>query len=189
MPESPNLDLSLIDLEHLWNAPPTNPLSKSAPEVLGVSGADHLVNLLHLDTAKQQAKTLVLLLPPAKASAAAADKTTLALHRWAEYRLERELRELGNTYRYGWRVAGIALILLALCLAGSSVFAHESTAWMGPLLRKTFEYGFEIMGWVMLWHPIEVLVFSPLAIRLRIAVLRALAQMQVVIRPDEVPGA
>jgi hypothetical protein len=185
MAESANLALNLTDLGHLFNAPPTNPLSKSAPEILGVSGADYLLNLLHLDLAKQQERTLVLLLPAAKASSSSAEEATRALRRWAEYRLERELRELRNTYHYGWRVMGVALILLALCLAASSVFAHDSAQWMKPILRKTLEYGFEIMGWVMLWHPIEALVFSPLAIRLRVSALRALASIEVAIKPDD----
>ena len=53
---------------------------------------------------------------------------------------------------------------------------------MRPLLRKTLEYGFEIMGWVLLWHPIDVLVFTPLDIRYRIHALQTLASVNVVIR-------
>jgi hypothetical protein len=50
---------------------------------------------------------------------------------------------------------------------------------LSPLIRKTLEYGFEIIGWVVLWHPIDVLVFSPVAIRARITALRSLESMPV----------
>ena len=57
---------------------------------------------------------------------------------------------------------------------------------MRPIFRKTFEYGFEIIGWVVLWHPIDVLGFTPLAVLARMTALRALASKDVVIRAD--PG-
>ena len=44
-----------------------------------------------------------------------------------------------------------------LHVVGDSLFASELTAGLRPLLRKTLEYGLEIVGWVMLWYPIEVL--------------------------------
>ena len=73
---------------------------------------------------------------------------------------------------------------LAICLALSSLFASDVTQWMRPLIRKTFEYGFEIIGWVILWHPIDVLVFAPVAIRARVSALQALACLNIVILAD-----
>ena len=78
--------------------------------------------------------------------------------------------------------------MLAVCLALSSLFASDLTEWMRPLIRKTFEYGFEIIGWVILWHPIDVLVFSPVAIRARLAALQTLATVDVVIRAEPARG-
>jgi hypothetical protein len=55
-------------------------------------------------------------------------------------------------------------------------------AWMRPLFRHTLEYGFEILGWVMLWHPIDILGFNVLQIHIRIAPLKTLASIPVEIR-------
>jgi hypothetical protein len=178
------LKLPLSDLADLFNAPPVAPLSRSPAEVLGVSGVEHLLNLLHMDKGLQQSHLLTLLLPPEKAASVSAEQATRALHRHVEMRLERERRELRNTYRYGWRVTGITLLLLALCLGLASVFTSELTAGLRPLVRSTFEYGFEIIGWVLLWHPIDVLAFVPLAIRARIEALQTLAAVTVVIQAD-----
>src|SRR5262249_31522655 len=155
------LMLALTDLSHLFNALRVEPLSRSPTEVLGVSGVDYLLNQLHMDKRRLQARTLTLLLPLEKISSASAEQVTRALHRVAELRLERERAELRNTYRYGWKVTGLALIMLAVCLALSHVFTSEWTEWMRPLTRTMFEYGFEIIGWVLLWHPIDVLAFVP----------------------------
>jgi hypothetical protein len=179
------LVLSLADIVHLFNAPRIEPLSRSPPEVLGVSGVDYLLSLLHLDKKWQRARRLAILLPPGKATPALAEQTTRALHRMAALRIEQQRRQLRDTYRYGWKAAGIAVVILAVCLSLSSLFTSEQAEATRPLLRKTFEYGFEIVGWVILWHPIEVLVFEPLAIRSRIAALKTLATVEVFIRSEE----
>jgi len=179
------LVLLLTEIAHLFDAPRIEPLSRSPAEVLGVSGVDYLLNLLHMDKHRQRARTLSLVLPPEKATAGLAEQTTRALHRLAELRLEQQRQELRNTYRYGWKVFGVALVILVICLAFSSLFTSELTEWMRPLTRTTFEYGFEIIGWVMLWHPIEVLGFTPLAIRSRINALQTLAAVDVVIKADQ----
>ena len=183
--DSGELALPLTEIGHLFNAPRIDPLSHSPAEVLGVSGVDYLLTLLHMNKKRQRARTLSLLLPPEKASAALAEQTTRALHRLAEWRIVQQRQELRNTYRYGWKVFGVAMVILMICLAFSSLFTSDLTEWMRPLTRTTFEYGFEIIGWVMLWHPIEVLGFTPLAIRSRIAALQTLAAVDVVIQPDQ----
>ena len=87
-----------------------------------------------------------------------------------------------NSYRYGWRVAGFWIVTLAICLGLSTLFASDLTEWMGPLMRRTLEAGFEIVGWVILRHPIQVLVFAPVASRVRLTALRTLASLDAVIR-------
>lgn len=182
--ESAALVLPLTDVAHLFNAPPIDPLSDSPVEGLGISGVEHLLSMLHLDKPRQRTRVLTLLLPAEKAAAASAQQLTTALHRYAGWRIEHEHSELRNTHRYGLKVSGFALIMLTICLALSSLFASGLTEWMRPLVRTTFEYGFEIIGWVILWHPIDLLVFSPVAIRARLAALQTLAAVDVVIRAE-----
>jgi hypothetical protein len=191
MLQSSELILPLSDLSHLFNAPPqVDPSSPSPAEVLGTSGVDYALSLLHLNKLMQRdTSTLALLLPPRDAQAATPQQVQANLRRLIDFRIERERRELRNTYRYGWKVAGIAFIALALCLGMSSLFSSQMTENMRPLLRKTLEYGFEIVGWVMLWHPIDVLGYTPLAIRSRIRAMEALGAMEVVIRTQEPAGA
>jgi hypothetical protein len=187
--ESGELSLPLNDIEHLFNAPRVDPSSPGPLEGLGISGVEYLLSQLHLDKTRQRARTLTLTLPADMAAAASAKQVTNALRRYAGWRIERERRELRNTYRYGWKVTGFALVMLTICLALSSLFASDLTEWMRPLVRKTFEYGFEIIGWVILWHPIDVLVFSPVGIRARQAALHTLATVDVVLRAEPSPAA
>lgn len=183
---APEIELSLNDISDLFNAPRVDPFSRGPLESCGVSGVDYLLDLLHMDKTLQRASSLTLFLPAEKAAAYTAESVTVALRRHAQLQVERETRLMRNSYRYGWRVAGFSIVMLTICLVLAALFASDLTEWMSPLLRRTLEAGFEIMGWVMLWHPIEVLVFAPVAIRVRLAALQTLATLNVVIR--EAPG-
>ena len=183
---STELVLRLSDPAHLFNAPRIDPSSLGPLEGRGVSGVEYLLELLHLDRKRQRTRTLALLLPAEKAEAVLPGPVTSALRRHLQWRIDHERREMRNTYRYGWKVTVFAVVMLMVCLALSSIFASDMTQWMRPLIRKAFEYGFEIIGWVILWHPIDVLVFSPVAIRARISALQSLASMEVVMRAEPI---
>lgn len=179
---APELELVLNDIMDLFNAPPVDPFSRGPLEGCGVSGVDHLLSYLYIDKTLQRAARLTLTLPTDKAGACTAAAVTDALRRHVQLKVEREERDMRSSIRYGRRVAVFSIVMLAICLGLSSFFASELTEWMRPFIRRTFEAGFEIIGWVILWHPVQVLVFAPAAIRVRLAALRTLANLKVVIR-------
>jgi hypothetical protein len=180
------LVLPLADVAHLFSVPPADPLAASPTQVLSTSGVDYLLGVLRAEPPRRP-RTLALLLPADETTPELTERTTRALRRHAELRIEVEKRELRALFWSGWRVAALAILLLAICLGLSSIFTSPLTESMGPLLRKTFEYGFEITGWVILWHPIDLLVFAPMAYRSRIRALRKLGSCEVVIRQN--PGS
>jgi hypothetical protein len=171
--------LLMRDLAQHFNPPPVDPLSPSPPEVLGISGAQYV--LRQLETRRHvKAETLHLVLPDGKLAPALADRTRQALERYAQYRIQEQEALARETRRRGLRVTVAALALLAFFLSLSNLFASDITEGMRPLLRKTLEYGFEIVGWVMLWHPIEALVFEPITIKHKVTALRRLMDLRVV---------
>jgi hypothetical protein len=178
-PPPDTLQLPMRDVAHLFNAPPVDPLSPGLPEVLGISGVEYV--LQQLETKRPvKLKSVRLVVPEGKFSPALAGETEHALRRYAESRIPQQQTLVRETRRHGWRLTAFAIVLLAFFLALSSLFASDLTAGLRPLLRKTLEYGFEIVGWVMLWYPIEVLVFQPIAIKSRIKALRRLMELRVV---------
>src|SRR3954465_13551012 len=102
------LVLPLTEMEHLFNASRVDPLSRSPAEVLGVSGVDYLLGLLHLHRQRQQARTRALLLPPEKATGTQAEPAAGELHRHGFVRMEQQRRELRGICHYGWKATGIA---------------------------------------------------------------------------------
>jgi hypothetical protein len=103
---APEFQLSLNDNSDLFNAPRVDPFSLGPLEGSGVSGVDHLLSLLHMDKTLQRASLLTLVLPAEKAATCTAESVTGALRRHVQLRMEREQREMRNSYCYGWRVAG-----------------------------------------------------------------------------------
>jgi hypothetical protein len=179
-PAADSLLLRIRDIDHMFNAPAVDPLSMGLPEVLGISGAEYLLSQLR--TRQIKLETVTLALPDGRIVPGLADQTQQAFRRFAEYRIKQHETSLRETRRRGWRATVVALILLSIFLTLASLLASEATTGLPSLLRRTLEYGFEITGWVMLWHPIELLVFEPFLLKDKIAALRKLAQLQVVIR-------
>jgi hypothetical protein len=167
----------------MFNAPAVDPLSPGPSEALGISGAEYL--LLQLEVWRRSSFTTVqLIMPEEKVFPALSHQTEQALQRYADCRVVQQQLQLRETRRHGWRLAAAAIVLLAFFLTLSSLVASEWAAGIRPLYRRTLEYGFEIVGWVMLWYPIEVLVYQPIAIKGKIRALRKLAKLRIVVVPE-----
>jgi hypothetical protein len=175
---SETLLLAITDLTHMFNAPAVDPLSRGLPEILGVSGVEYLLDQLRHDNTK----TLQLILPEREILPRIAEHIQQALRRFAESRIQQQETLMRETRRRGWKITVAALVVLAIFLSLSSLFGSEMAQGIPSLLRKTLEYGFEIIGWVMLWRPIEILVFEPIALKDNIAALKKLAKLRVLIR-------
>lgn len=175
------IQLVLSRLTDLFNAPLLDPLSRSPAEAAGISGVEYLLGQLQVRAGRTRPELLVLCLPPDASTSGDASAVYEALHRYTEMRISNELNAMRATRRYGLRILGLALLMLALLLALSALFASDFTAWIPAVLRRPLEYGFEIVGWVMMWHPIEVLVFNPMSHRSKLRALRGLARMKVVL--------
>jgi hypothetical protein len=177
----PRLEIAIAELGHLFNVPAIDPLSASLPERLGLSGVDGLLEELQLRPRLEAVAELVVCLPTGTANPALVAHMQAALKAHLAMRIERQTQAIRATALYGWRVFAVALGLLALCLAISSIFASESLGVLPPWLQRTLESGFEIVGWVMMWHPVDVLLFEPVRLRRKLRALRLLAGARVVV--------
>ena len=174
------LTLPLTDIAHLFNAPAVDPTSIGVPEILGMAGVEYLLQQLEMVKGRGST-TLRLVLPRPRVISGMAEQSETALRTYAEWRIEQLQLAVRATRRHGRRLTLVAVLLLAVFLGLSTIFASELTEGMRPLLRKTFEYGFEIVGWVMLWYPLEVLVFQPIALKTRISALRRVKGLRVIV--------
>lgn len=77
-----------------------------------------------------------------------------SLKHYFEYRAEVTLRQLKQLIRQGRVSLLIGLAFLILCNAAATLFAPGSGTWHG-ILRE----GLSILGWVAMWHPLEILLY------------------------------
>lgn len=87
-----------------------------------------------------------------------------------EYELERHDRRRRREVREGFGTLFIAFGLIALFISVSQVFKDQFTGTLGIALKESLI----ISGWVLLWRPVEVLIYDGIPWRRRRRVLRNL---------------
>lgn len=94
------------------------------------------------------------------------------------YELERLIRNRRREVRLGYVALLIAFSLIALFISLAQLVAAELTTAFGAALKETLI----ISGWVLLWRPVEVLIYDGLPWRRRRRVLSHLLAAPVEVR-------
>ena len=80
-----------------------------------------------------------------------------AIHRHFCYRREQSQKKYRRTLQYGWRILFIALGLLAVIFSLTEIALHFIP---DNRLVQFFRESFIILGWVVLWRPLELLLYD-----------------------------
>jgi hypothetical protein len=107
------------------------------------------------------------------------DKADIAesIHHYFAYRTEMNQREFRHLMREGWTSLLIGLAFLAACMT----IAQTVTAYMGrwnPVIKE----GLTIIGWVVMWYPLEIYLYRWWPIRNLGRIYRKLSEIPVEIR-------
>ncbi len=149
-----DLVLRLRDIEELFIAPALDPLNG---QFHSMSGIDQILVKLR-PRALDQTSRLIILLPPDQLSDDLEKRCKEALRGFCADRLQAIDLEKAQLNRQGFKELKLGLMFLAICLLVSSSIAARN--W-GPQLLSTFLIeGFVIVGWIALWHPVDLLLFS-----------------------------
>jgi hypothetical protein len=171
-------------IEHLFVAPDTDPLAQHEGEVMGEPALLRVVR--HLLAARKLSGThrLVVLLPGDKMAPGLADRVRAALERYCRLKLEDNDAQLRVLRHQAGRLLVRGLLILAVCVGLSSLFSSEALSFLPPLINNTLGEGFNVIGWVMLWRPVETYFFEPLPIRTSSEVHRFLKGLALEVRPQ-----
>ena len=102
-----------------------------------------------------------------------------AIHNYFAYREAQERRHLHRLFHDGRIALVIGFGFLFFCvLLRQFVFSFENVAASGMLGE-----GLLIIGWVAMWHPLEIFLYEWVPIRRRCRILTELSKMRVVIQP------
>jgi hypothetical protein len=129
-------------------------------------------------------RKLVVLLPADKIEPGLAERARAALVRYCTLKVEDNEALLRLGRREAGRLLARGALILMVCVGLSSVFRSESFTLLPPLLSNAIGEGFNVIGWVMMWRPVEAYVFNPIPIRTSISVHSFLKSLQIEIRPQ-----
>lgn len=176
--------IRLDTIDQLFNAPEIDPFSTEEVDVLGEPALLRAVRRLQAHRIRNwEGVKLTLELPPDQISPDLDRRTQEALGRYCAAKIEdnklqirlsrmRSLIGLGMVTVISIIVIGLAYLLL------NSVFAGASDTAKGVVAASV-----SVFVWVILWDPMEKLLFDWVQPRLENNVLRKLQGIDIVIRP------
>jgi len=183
-PPGEEIVVQIAEIEHLFIAPDANPMSRHEGEVMGEAGLLRVVRRLMAAREMTGVRELVVLLPVDKIEPGLRERARAALERYCTLKLEDNDAQLRVMRREAGGLLLRGLLILIFCVGVSSLFRSETVTFLPPLLNNALGEGFNVIGWVMLWRPVETYFFDPLPIRRSSVVHRFLKSLQIEIRPQ-----
>ena len=108
-----------------------------------------------------------------------------AVHAHFERALLRTDRRRREQLQTGWIALAIAAIAVTVLMGLSELVAKNVVGTLGSGLREALV----ISGWVLMWRPIEVLIYDSIPWRRERRILRALSEAHIDVRSDEAAKA
>ena len=126
----------------------------------------------------------VIMLPSAQVKPGLSGDIAKAVDRYCAMGISKAENEIRMLRREGIRTLLIGLSLFVIFVSIAESLVH--TGLPSPVKNFLGEDGlFIVVGWVGLWYPIETLLYTPRPYRQEIAVLRAIRQMHIEVRPTD----
>jgi hypothetical protein len=182
---SDDLVVQVAKVEHLFVAPDTDPLAQHEGEVMGEPALLRVVRRLLAAHKMRGTQKLVVLLPPDRIETGLGERVRAALQRYCTLKLEDNDAQLQVLRRQAVRLLLRGVLILAVCVGLSSLFQSDLIVFLPPLLKNALGEGFNVIGWVMLWRPVETYFFDPLPIRTSSEVHRFLSSLRIEIRAQQ----
>lgn len=98
-----------------------------------------------------------------------------------EYEVNRLRRRRGEEIRVGWTALAVAVAAVVALTGIAELVASVVTGTLGAGLREALV----ISGWVLMWRPIELLVYDGIASHRERRVLRRLSSAKIEVHPGE----
>lgn len=149
-----SIDITLNTLEELFVPRTVDPLIEDYPPRGDVSGVAHAVNVFYAKP-KYGSMELRISLPPSEVTPDVADRMSTGISRWCGARLVDVDEEIHASRWRGSRTLLFAFAALFLFTGLSKILGQYDN-----ILLEILSEGFNIAGWVALWFPLEVLMFS-----------------------------
>ena len=179
-----DLVVQVGNIRDLFTAPDVDPLSQHEGEVMGEPALKRVARRLMAAGRMSGEHKLVVLLPGDMIEPGLDERARMALVRYCTLKLEDNDATLREMRRIARLLLLRGVLILIVCVGLASVFRSEAIKFLPPLLNNALGEGFNVIGWVMLWAPVEAYFFNPIPIRTSSTVHRFLKSLRIEIRPQ-----
>jgi hypothetical protein len=184
VPGGGEIVVQVNDVRHLFVAPEIDPLAGNEGEVMGEPALLRVVRRLMASRRMREVHKLVVLLPPEKIEPGLEERVRTAVTRYCSLKIQGNDELLRVMRREAGALLLRGIVILMVCMGLSSLFAREAFTVVPELLNSTLSEGFNVIGWVMMWRPVEAFFFNPLPIRTSTAAHRFVQTLHIELRPD-----
>lgn len=178
-------NIEIAALDQIFNAPDADPFSVNANTVLGEAALERLIRDLQLHPfRKTEGTQLVVTLPAEQITPGLQTELAAAIHRYCDARIENNRLDI-RLGRQQHTLGLIMVTLISLALGGitylllQTVFAGASEG-----AQTLIAGGACIFVWVIMWDPLEALLFEWVPPVRENYTLRRIKNMQVVVQPQ-----
>ncbi len=153
-----NITIKIHDLKNLFIAPKQNPLSNYECIRSGEAALPRAIRFHDVMGTWDHVK-LIIQLPYNKIESMKVDTIHDSLHQYLKGLLEENQFNLFIFRRNAIRIFRNAFLFLAFCMALITIIGNETfLPNMPPFLRTVLVEGFTVVGWVVLWRPLELVL-------------------------------
>ena len=148
------VDIVIDTPDELFVPRAVNPLTEDYAPHGDVSGVEYAVNEFYARPSYRSMELRVSL-PASEITPETADRMSTGISRWCRARLRDVNEEIRASLWRGRRTLLIALVALFFLIGLSKILARYDN-----IVLEILSEGLSIAGWVALWFPLEVLMFS-----------------------------
>jgi hypothetical protein len=176
--------IRLDSIDQLFNAPDMNPFSEEEVDVLGEPALLRAVRrLLSHHIRNWEGMQLVLELPADQITPGLEQQTEQALRRYSAAKIE----DNHLTIRLGRNrsLIGLGMVTVISIVVIGLAYLLFSTIWAGAAdgVKTLVAASISVFVWVILWDPMEKLLFDWVAPHMENTILRRIPTLDIVIRP------
>lgn len=180
MPNDITLAVSLDTIDELFVAPELDPLRGKFESQ---SGIDRLITLLPPKRGPESVAISIELSGDAVANAFTGTHVAAALDGYADQRIRHLRTDKKRLEKRGRTELVFGILFLAACLALSSTLAALDFG--TPWLTQFYTEGLVIVGWIALWHPVDLLLFERWPLNREIGALERLRVASIAVGEQE----
>lgn len=157
--EGERVVLELDSVSQLFNSFDANPFSDREDVALGDAGLDRLLTRVQLNP-RRRAAELIIRLPAAEITPDLAARLDRALDRYCQARIEENhLQVRLSRQQHAVGMVVVTVLVLAVMLAA---YLLSVTLWAGAsdTAKALVAASISVFAWVILWDPLEALLFD-----------------------------